>query len=81
MRLQTLENGQGTFRKMEMSMMRLLGLPPLDIVRTALYRPNFFGKPFMAVVNGVLRGETSSWTVTERELLATFVSSRNQCVF
>jgi hypothetical protein len=80
MRLQTLENGQGTFRKMEMGMMRMLGLPPLDIVRTALYRPNFFGKPFMAVVNGVLRGE-SSWTVTERELLATFVSSRNQCVF
>lgn len=81
MRLQSLETGQGTFHKMEMGMMRMLGLPPLDIVRTALYRPNYFGKPFLAVVNGVLRGETSSWTIAERELLATFVSSRNQCVF
>ncbi|HYO16141.1 MAG TPA: hypothetical protein VE685_23330 [Thermoanaerobaculia bacterium] len=81
MRLESLENGHETIRKVEMGFMSLLGLPPLDIVRTFLYRPDFFGKPFVALVNGVLRGNTSSWTVTERELLATFVSSRNQCVF
>ena len=81
MRLQSLESGHGPFSRIELGMMKMLGLPPLDIVRTALYRPHFFGKPFLAVVNGVLRGETSSWTIAERELLATFVSSRNQCVF
>jgi hypothetical protein len=81
MRLESLESGHETVRKVEMGFMSLIGLPPLDIVRTFLYRPAFFGKPFVALVNGVLRGKTSAWTVTERELLATFVSSRNQCVF
>lgn len=80
MRLECVENGHAPLRRLELKLIGMLGLPPLDVVRTALYRPEFFGKPFLGLVQSVLRGD-SSWTVGERELLAAFVSSRAGCVF
>jgi uncharacterized peroxidase-related enzyme len=53
---------------------------PLDIVKTVMYRPAFFGKPYSSLVDVVMRGP-SSWTIAERELFAAFVSSKNECQF
>jgi hypothetical protein len=81
MRLQCLTNGHKLRHKLQLWLMRMVvGLPPLDVVRTALYRPRFFGKPFLAVMQSTMRGK-SFWTVAEREMIASFVSSRNHCVF
>lgn len=51
-----------------------------DIIRTSLYRPEFFGTPFRAWTQTVMRGP-SEWSVGERELFAAFVSRINQCRF
>ena len=81
MRLQRLMNGHKLRHKLQLWLMRIVvGLPPLDVVRTSLYRPRFFGKPFLAVMQSTMRGK-SFWTVAERELIASFISSRNHCVF
>ena len=50
------------------------------VVRTLLYRKEFFGRPFSELTQQVMRGP-SAWTVGERELFAAFVSRLNQCVF
>jgi len=49
-----------------------------DIVRVFLYRKEFFGELFQSRFHETLRGE-SEWTFGERELMAAFVSSKNQC--
>ncbi len=51
-----------------------------DIIRTLLYRPDFFGKPFADATHDALRGP-SDWSAGERELFAAFVSSLNHCPF
>jgi len=81
MRLRCLESGHALRERVQMKVLRLLvGLPPIDVIKTCLYRPRFFGKPFLAVMHGVLRGP-SRWAVSERELMASFVASRDQCVY
>ncbi|MGH2583456.1 MAG: carboxymuconolactone decarboxylase family protein [Dehalococcoidia bacterium] len=63
---------------------RLIGLRsrtmPDDIARILLYRPAFFGRPYLRLLRTVMRGR-SEWTVGERELFAAFVSRRNACTF
>jgi uncharacterized peroxidase-related enzyme len=54
------------------------GREPADIRKLLSYRRDFFGDPFTAWVEDVLRGP-SSWSIGERELIAAFVSSRNKC--
>src|SRR4051812_42018528 len=54
--------------------------PADDVVKTVLYRPEFFGRPFVTLVREVLRGP-SDWTVGERELMAAVVSRTNACTF
>jgi len=49
-----------------------------DIVRVFLYRKEFFGEVFQSRFYETMRGE-SEWTFGERELMAAFVSSKNQC--
>jgi uncharacterized peroxidase-related enzyme len=49
-----------------------------DIVRVLLYRKDFFGDTFNAGFYATLRAE-SEWSVGERELMAAFVSEKNQC--
>jgi uncharacterized peroxidase-related enzyme len=49
-----------------------------DIVRVFLYRKEFFGELFQARFHETMRGD-SEWSYGERELMAAFVSSRNQC--
>jgi len=49
-----------------------------DVVKLALYRPELFGAPFIALVREVMRGP-SPWTPGERELFGAFVSRLNGC--
>jgi uncharacterized peroxidase-related enzyme len=43
-------------------------------------RPQFFGRPFLALVQTALRGR-SVWSVGEREFLASVVSAANACTY
>lgn len=53
---------------------------PLGVLKTLLYRPELFGRPFSNALDRVMRGE-SEWSVGERELFAGFTSLLNQCLF
>jgi hypothetical protein len=83
MRLSTVETGHRLPQKLILRMIRLLsGDPnqPFDVVKTLLYRPEFFGKPYSELLQVVMRGP-SNWTVGERELFAAFTSHKNECQF
>jgi hypothetical protein len=56
------------------------GREPLGVVKTLLYRPELFGRPFSEELDGVMRGP-SEWSPGERELFAGFTSLLNQCPF
>jgi uncharacterized peroxidase-related enzyme len=67
--------------RVKLRMIRLAsGREPSDILKLLYYRRDFFGDPFTAWVEAVLRGP-SSWSVGERELIAAFVSNLNACRF
>jgi len=53
---------------------------PVDILKVFLYKPDYFGNPFCALAQEVMRGR-SDWTVGERELLGAYVSTLNHCVY
>jgi hypothetical protein len=83
MRLHIVETGHRLPQKLLLRMIRLLsGDPhqPGDVVKTMLYRPEFFGKPYCTLLQALMRGP-SSWTVGERELFAAFTSRKNECEF
>jgi hypothetical protein len=56
------------------------GREPLGVVKTLLYRPDLFGRPFSQALDQVMRGP-SDWSAGERELFAAFTSLLNQCPF
>jgi hypothetical protein len=56
------------------------GAEPLGVVKTLMYRPELFGRPFSEALDEVMRGP-SDWTPGERELFAGFTSLLNQCPF
>jgi hypothetical protein len=58
----------------------LSGGPIPDVVRTLLYRAEFWGRPQSLLLHRVMRGP-SPWTAGERELFAAFCSRQFQCVF
>ncbi|MEX1184377.1 MAG: hypothetical protein WEF86_14290 [Gemmatimonadota bacterium] len=79
MRLPNVERGHRLPQKLKIALIRVLsGARVHDIVRTLLYRPQFFGTPFRAWVHEILRG-ASYWSVGERELMAAFTSDLNEC--
>jgi hypothetical protein len=81
MRLQQVEHGHRLPQKLLIGVIRLMsGHRTQDIIRTLLYRPAFFGTPYGACLQEVMRG-SSEWSVGERELFAAFVSRKNQCAF
>ena len=80
MRLQRVKRGALLTRLILPFMsLRILSRVP-DILRTLLYRPRFFGRPYSAWCHATLRGP-SKWSVWERELFASFTSRLNQCLF
>jgi hypothetical protein len=56
------------------------GGEPLGVVKTLLYRPELFGRPFSDALETAMRGP-SQWSAGERELFAGFTSLLNQCPF
>ena len=80
MHLQKVAHGHRLRERLLLGAMRLgMGAVP-DVARTLLYRREFFGGPYGALAQAVLRGP-SEWSVGERELFAAFVSRQNQCSF
>lgn len=81
MRLEVVEHGHRLPEKLKLGVIRVLsGRRVVDIIRTLLYQPRFFGRPVSAWTQAVMRGP-SEWSVGERELFAAFTSRLNQCVF
>jgi hypothetical protein len=56
------------------------GREPLGVVKTLLYRPELFGRPFSAELHRVMRGP-SDWSEGERELFAGFTALLEQCPY
>jgi hypothetical protein len=56
------------------------GAEPLGVVKTLLYRPELFGRPFSDALDEAMRGP-SDWSAGERELFAAFTSVLSQCSF
>jgi hypothetical protein len=56
------------------------GREPLGVVKTLLYRPDLFGRPFSEALDRAMRGP-SQWSLGERELFAAFTSLLNRCPF
>jgi hypothetical protein len=81
MRLARVEHGHRVGEKLKLILIRLLSRRRVpDVVKTILYRPEFWGRPMCAWTQAVMRGP-SEWSVGERELFAAFTSRLNQCVF
>ena len=80
MRLEKVRRGEGIKRFLYPVFAWKLGAPVPDVVRTLLHRPKLFGNPYNQWIQAVLRGP-SPWSVSERELFASFTSRLNQCVF
>lgn len=79
MRLPKVEGQHRWPQKLLLVAMRLIiGLRPPDVLRTLLYRPEFFGKPYARWMQAVMRGP-SKWSVGQRELFGAFTSHLNQC--
>jgi uncharacterized peroxidase-related enzyme len=81
MRLDILENGQSTFQKIQMTLIRKMmdGLLPGPVAALS-YRADFFGKAFNDTTQMALRKQ-KTWTKSEAELFAAFVSYHNRCQF
>lgn len=80
MRLRKVHRGHGFRDRLLLGLMRLLAGHAPGVVRTLLYRKEFFGRPFSVLTQRVMRG-ASDWSVGEREVFAAFVSRMNQCIF
>jgi hypothetical protein len=80
MRLQKVHTGHRLRDKAMLAMMRLIMGHAPGVVRTLMYRKEFFGTPWTALTQQVMRGP-SPWSVGERETFAAHVSRLNQCVF
>lgn len=81
MRLSRVHRGHNALRdRLLLTVMRLVQGHAPGVVRTLLYRKEFFGRPWSELTQQVMRGP-SGWTVGERETFAAVVSRFNQCVF
>jgi hypothetical protein len=81
MRLSVVDHGHAPAEAEMLEMMReRAGREPLGVVKTLLYRPDLFGRPFSEALDRAMRGP-SEWSPGERELFAAFTSLLNQCPF
>jgi hypothetical protein len=81
MRLAVIDHGHAPDEAAVLEMIReRSGAEPLGVVKTLLYRPELFGRPFSEELDRVMRGP-SEWSPGERELFAGFTSLLHQCPF
>lgn len=80
MRLDILEQGHKRRHSAALKAMRAIAGADDEVVKTSLYRPQFFGRPWLELIRQMLRGP-SAWTPGERELFGAYVSHRNACPF
>lgn len=81
MRLAILDRGHTFKMKAVMKLISIMSRMPVpDVIKTLMYRPDFFGKPMGGVFQEAMRGP-SEWTVAEREMMAAYVSKTNECEF
>ena len=79
MRLKIIEHGHSLANKLKLGMIRLMARVRVpDVLRVMVYRPAFFGTPYLAWTQAMMRGP-SEWSIGERELFAAFTSHTNQC--
>jgi hypothetical protein len=81
MRLSVVDRGHAPAEAAVLEIIReRSGREPLGVVKTLLYRPDLFGRPFSEALERAMRGP-SEWSPGERELFAAFTSLLNQCPF
>jgi uncharacterized peroxidase-related enzyme len=81
MRLHALEHGHRLPARAFIRLAELVSRQRMDnVALTAMHRPEFWGRPFLAILTTVLRGP-SYWTPGEREYMAMHVSRLNECPF
>ncbi|HEY3221365.1 MAG TPA: hypothetical protein VGJ80_11585 [Gemmatimonadales bacterium] len=81
MRVHAVEHRHRLPQKLKLGLIRLLSRRRVpDVVKTLMYRPEFFGAPQCEWTQAVMRGP-SEWSIGERELFAAFTSKLNSCVF
>jgi len=81
MRLKRVEHRHRLKEKLILWLIRVMqGRRAPDILRTLFYRPEFLGRPISAWTQAVMRGP-SPLSAGQRELIAAFVSRKNDCDF
>lgn len=81
LRLTVLEEGHPWPKRVLIRFVEVVGrVRADDVARTSLYRPIFFGRAWLRFARSLLRG-ASDWTPAERELMAAFISRRNECPY
>ena len=81
MRLSVVDRGHAWQARLFLGMIRKVAkTEPPDVIKTMLYRPNWFGRYLSPALQDVMRGP-SPWSVGERELFAAYTSKLNQCPF
>jgi hypothetical protein len=81
MRLPKVDHGQAIPKRLLLAVMGVVmgGRAP-GVIRTLMYRPEFFGGHARPLIQSVMRG-SNHWSAEQTELFAGFVSARNQCPF
>ena len=81
MRLEVLNSGHGLKAKALFAFIKLVSKrPPPDVVKLLKYRGDFLGDHLNQLFQDALRGP-SAWSVGDRELMAAFISKKNECEF
>lgn len=81
MRLAVLDTGHKLRTKVLFKFIETVSrMPVQDVVKTLMYRPDFFGAPMGHVFQTAMRGP-SEWAIAEREMMASYVSKTNECEF
>jgi hypothetical protein len=81
MRLTILDRGHSLQARALFVLIRIMsGQRAPDVVKTLMYRKDYFGAPMSDLFQEVMRGP-SAWSVGDRELMAAYVSKVNACHF